>query len=333
MKTLPGKSYRVIALIGLIIIILITSACKSGRKNQAGLKIAVIQYSDSPLSELSYKGIEDGLAGTGLIAGKDYSLKAYNAQGDITTLNLIIDAVINERPGLIFVTSTPTLQVASKKIKDIPVVFSVVADPVLAGAGTSFEEHLPNITGISTLCDVPGMMNLIKAVFPEIKKIGTIFSPGETNSVRNMEDLKKHSEQEGIELITVPVNSSAETMDAANALVAKQPELVCQIVDNLTSGSISGIIKVCQEHNMPVFGFVSDQAEKGAVAVVSRDYYQAGLDAVRLAKKIIDGARPADIPFEYVSKTNLLINPGAASRYNITIPQDVLNRENIIIVK
>ena len=82
-----------------------------------------------------------------------------------------------------------------------------------------------------------------------------------------------------------------------------------------------------------MFGFVSDQAEKGAVLVVSRDYIQAGVDAARLAKKIIDGASPMDIPFELVSKTTVLINRSAAIRYGISIPTELLSKDNVIDVQ
>lgn len=311
---------------------LLVNNCSTSQKSSV-FKIVLVQYNDSPLSELSQEGIKEGLKQSGLTEGTDYSLKVYNAQGDISTLNLIFDGVINEKPGLVFVTSTPTLQVAVKKIRDIPVVFSVVADPVLAGAGKSFEEHLPNVTGISTMGDYSGMIDLIKLIIPEAKKIGTIFTPGEINSVRNMEDLKKNAESAGIELVSVPVTSSAETADAAMSLIAKQPSIVCQIVDNLTSVSIASILKVCSDKNIPVFGFVSDQAEKGAVVVLSRDYKQAGIDAVRLAKKIMDGSEPSLLPFEFVSKTNIIINQDAAAKYVINIPPEILTRENVILLK
>jgi ABC-type uncharacterized transport system substrate-binding protein len=330
MKTTQVKGWSSILTSVCAFIIILASGCHFSSKPSAGIRIDLIQYNDSPLSELSRKGIEDGLAAAGMIEGKDFSLKVYNAQGDISTLNMLFDSAINDKPQLIFVTSTPTLQVAVKKVKNIPVVFTVVADPVLAGAGDSFSSHKQNITGISTLSDVAGMMRLLKSIVPGVKKIGTIYTPAEINSVRNMEDLKKHSEEEGIELITVPVTSSSEVMNAAMSLCEKQPEIVCQIVDNLTSGSISGVVKVCRDHKIPIFGFVSDQAEKGAVAVVSRDYHQAGLDAAILAKKILDGKSPAELPFEYVSKTNILINTVAAQRYNITVPADVLKGENVL---
>ncbi len=324
------KILVIIAVIASVILLIDKNRNKSETLKK---RFVLIQYNDSPLSELSMQGIIDGLQTNGLVRDKDYELKVSNAQGDIATLNLMVDAVVNDKPNLVFITSTPPLQAAAQKIKTIPVVFTVVADPIVAGAGKSFQDHLPNVTGISTLGDYEGMVKWVTKVLPSARVIGTIFSPGESNSVKNMSELKKYAELAGIKLITVPVNSSQEITDAALALASKQPDVICQIVDNLTSASSATIIKIAKDNKIPVFGFVSDQSAKGAVLVVSRDYHQAGVDAVRLALRIINGENPAQIPFEFVSKTNILLNPAAAATYGISFPAELYGLKDVIITK
>ena len=312
---------------------LILAIEKPARKPEVKkLHFALLQYNDSPLSELSMQGIYDGLASAGYVKGRDYEMTVSNAQGDITTLNLITDAALTANPDLIFATSTPTLQAAVKKITARPVVFTVVADPVLAGAGTSFASHLPNITGISTLGDYGGMAGWVHRLLPKIRRAGTLFSPGELNSVKNMNELKSQLEKVGVELLSVPVSRSDEVPDALLTLISEKPDVICQIVDNLTSASSAAIIHTAKEHGVPVFGFVSDQAKDGAVLVVSRDYHQAGVDAVRLAVKILNGSSPARIPFEYVSRTNILINPKAAADFRIKLPDSLSRSREVTII-
>lgn len=328
------KLILIVVLLGAIVTALLFTSNKEEKVVQSSKKkLALIQYNDSPLSELSQEGIIEGLTQIGLTRDVDYDLKISNAQGDIATLNIIVDMVCNEHPDLVFVTSTPTLQVASKKIKDIPLIFTVVADPIVAGVGNSFTDHLPNITGISTLGDYPGMVEKLKQVAPQARTVGTLFSPGESNSVKNMNEMKKYVEAAGLKMITVPINSSAEVADAAMALAGAHPDIICQIIDNITSAAFIGIARVAQNSKIPLFGFVSDQAEKGAVLVVSRNYKQAGIDAVMLAKKVFDGTSPADIPFEFVSKTDVFINTEAAAFYGITLPNELLNSSDVIKVK
>jgi ABC-type uncharacterized transport system substrate-binding protein len=333
MKSITKLLLILLLIAGVVVILLLTKKADNNERSIQKKKLVLIQYNDSPLSELSQEGIIEGLSQIGMTRGVDYDIKISNAQGDIATLNMMVDMVYNDRPDLIFVTSTPTLQVASKKIKDIPIIFTVVADPVVAGVGTSFTEHLPNITGISTLGDYEGMVRWVKMILPETRTIGTLYSPGEVNSVKNMSDMKKYVELAGLQLITVPVNSSAEVADATMALAGNRPDVICQIIDNITAAAFSGIAKVVQNSKIPLFGFVSDQAEKGAILVVSRNYKQAGIDAAMLAKKVFDGTNPSDIPIEFVSKTDVFINTQAAAFYNVTLPDDLLTTPGVIQVK
>lgn len=295
------------------------------------LKLALIQYSDAPISEQTLEGILSGLEENGLVKNTDYDMDISNAQGDVGTLNSIFDAVKSTKYDLIFVSSTPTLQVAIRKIADTPVVFTTVADPVKSGAGTDFENHLVNITGISTTGAYPEMADLVKKILPGTKVIGTLYSPGEANSVVNRDALEKTAVSQGLRLISVPVNSSSETTDAALSLCSQNIEIVVQIVDNLTSASFSSILKVATKAKIPVFGFVDSQVTDGAIAAVSRDYVQAGKDAVRLAVRIFRGENPKDIPFEHVSKTNVVINKLAATNAGISIPAEILEKADKII--
>ena len=324
------KTLLIIAVIAAVILVIdrTTTRDEPGKRH-----FALVQYNDSPLSELSMQGIVDGLTQAGYVKGKNYEMAVSNAQGDIASLNMMIDGVVNDHPDLVFITSTPTLQSAIQKIKNIPVVFTVVADPVLAGAGKSFTEHLPNVTGISTLGDYHGMIQWVKTVLPRARVIGTLFSPGESNSVKNMSELEKYAAAGGLKLITVPVNSSQDISDACLSLCSRHPDVICQVVDNLTSASAATIIKLAKQQKIPVFGFVSDQSEKGAVLVVSRDYHQAGVDAARLAKRILGGESPSSIPFEFVSSTTLLVNPAAAASFGITLPESVYKTNNVVVTK
>jgi putative ABC transport system substrate-binding protein len=257
-------------------------------------------------------------------------LKIFNAQGDVSTLNSISEIIANENWDIIFAASTPTIQTFSKKISDKPIVFTNVGDPLKAGLGESFQKHLPNITGISTMSDFDGLIDLVIAALPGIKTIGTVFTPGEINSVAYSEALKRSAEKRGLSLIAVPANNASEVADASKAITSRGIEAFTQISDNLTGSCYASIIKEAYNTRIPYFGFVSDQTNKGAIATVSRDYYSAGADAVKMAVQILNGKSPADIPFQYVSKTSIQINKDALKYFGVKIPQRFFPDENNI---
>lgn len=283
-------------------------------------RFCLAHYVDSPNSEDAEHGIRDELKKSGLIEGRDFTLKVFNAQGDISTLNSITEAISAEKWDLVFVTSTPSTQAIARKVTNSPIVFTMVGDPIKAGLGKSFTDHQSNITGVSTMSDFKGMVSLVKESMPGIQIIGTIYTPGEVNSVAYKEALEKAAEQGGLKLIAVPANSATEVVDAARSIANRKIQAFTQISDNLTASSGSSIMKVAYDNRIPYFAFIGKQVKDGAVAAIASDYYYAGVDAVMLAKQVLSGVPVKDIPFMNVSKSVVDVNREAARYFGITIP-------------
>lgn len=284
-------------------------------------KFCLAHYVDSPNSEDAEEGIRDELKNAGLVEGTDFSLKVYNAQGDISTLNSIAEAISSGNWDLVFTTSTPTIQAISSKVSNIPIVFTNVGDPVRAGLGESFVDHRSNLTGISTMSDFEGLVKLVKESIPEVKTIGTVYTPGEVNSVAYKEELEKEAKKNGLNLIAVPANTVTEVGDAALSLANRKIQAFTQISDNLTASSGSSILKIAYNSKIPYFAFIGKQVEQGAVAAIARDYYFAGVDAVTMAKEILEGKSPKDIPFRYIKKSTISVNVDAIKYFDINVPE------------
>ena len=286
-------------------------------------KIGMVHYVDSPNSEECERGVRKALQDKHLREGVDFTLKVYNAEGDVSTLNSIAGALGNEAWDLVFAISTNTIQLLAKKLTHTKIVFTNVGDPVLAGLGKSMEDHLPNICGISTMSDFDGLMKLVHYLHPGMKRAGTVFTPSEVNSVSFKDHLAEACRRQGIVLIAMPANTATEVLDAANTLVAQRVDVFCQISDNLTGSSCSAILKVSRDRKVPYYGFVTQQMKQGALAVGGRDYYQAGYESGQMGIRVLSGIAPAQIPFRVVGKTDYLINPEMARFYNVSVPDQV----------
>lgn len=289
--------------------------------------LQVLHFAESTMVEEAMEGLRAELPRTGLVEGRDYELTVRNAQGEMSNLVSLLDAALATRPEVLLVTSTPTLQAALKRVKGVPIVFSIVANPVLAGAGTSFAEHAPNVTGISTESDFAGMARVVRECLPRARRVGTLFNPGETNSVFNRDGTARALAAVGIELVSVATSTPAEVPDAALALAGRGLDAICQVNGNLHDSGFSGIAQAARKAKLPLFAFTSAQALSGGAAVaVARDYVQAGADQARLAARLLRGESPASIPFELVSRTSLVVNPEAAAALGMTIPPALLAR-------
>ncbi len=300
---------------------------KSVTKTAEPFRLSLVHYSDTEFAERCHEGLIDGIENAGLLKDKDYHLKVYNAQGDMSTLSGIMTSVKSEKPDLLMVISTPSLQAALRQVGDATrIVFTGVGDAVKAGAGKSETDHLPFVTGITTRSPFEGMARIIKETMPQTKAVGTLFTPAEINSVLYKGWFEEALAQQGITLVTVPVTSSADIPQAAAELSRKDIQLVCQVVDNLTRPGFALIARKAAENNMPVFVFDSDQMRDGGTLCLARDYYDAGLEAAEKVIQVLQGISPSAIPFNNTKSEKLIINPALARQYQLNISQEMWNK-------
>jgi ABC-type uncharacterized transport system substrate-binding protein len=300
-------------------------------KRQASLNrkwnLQVVELNNVLDVEETEQGLMQGLNEAKLTAGKDYDIKIRNAQGDMATVNGLLDAAISSGADMLITMSTPTLQAAMQRSHGkVPVVFTYVASAIAAGAGKSDQDHLPFVTGVTIVAPFEEMMKLIKEVLPSARRIGTLFVPAEVNMVYAKDEMIKAATKAGMEVVPMGVSSSSEVPDATLALLGRGVDLICQIPGNLTAASFSGIADAATRRKVPVFAFQNAQAQEGAQVVLGRNYQEAGVATAAMAARIMRGEKPAEIPFTPLTNTTLIVNPGAARAISLTLPPALLKR-------
>ena len=288
------------------------------------LELRLVMYSDTQFAEECRDGLLDGLKKGGLVEGRDFNVRVYNAQADMSTLSSIMTAIKSRRPDLLMVISTPSLQAALRLAgKETKIVFTGVGDGVRAGAGTSETDHLPNVTGITTRSPFRRMARTIHETLPGVKAVGTLFTPAEINSVLYKDWFAKALKDYGIRLEAVPVTSSPETSQASDILCRKQIQAVAQIVDNTTRPGFAQIARRARNNGLPVYVFDSSQMKDGGVICLARDYYDAGLEGAEKALRVLSGENPGTIPFNNTQSEKVLLNADLAEQYKLTITPEL----------
>ncbi len=294
-------------------------------------QLSMLAFTDSPTTEEVEKGVLDGLREAGLVESRDYVLRRLNAQGDMATANSLVDVVVTRNSDLLITISTPILQASVTRAGRRPIVFSLVANPILAGAGRSNEDHLPHVTGVFVVSPFDDMMSVVRQCLPEVKVIGTLFAPAEVNSVFYKDLLLEAAKQAGIEVELVGVNVTSEVSDAALSLSSRNIDALVQISDNMSSQTFVAIAEAANRFKLPVFTFNTTQAEQGAAVVVARDYYDGGWDSALLAARVMRGEDPATIPFQPIRTTRVIVNLRAAAVSGLRIPPALLERADKVI--
>ncbi len=291
-------------------------------------KVYLIQYNDVLDVKESERGVREGLREAGLEEGRDYTTRLLNAQGDMATVSALIDAAVTGGADLLITFSTPTLQAAIQRGQSLPIVFTYVANGLVAGAGRSETDHLPNVTGVNLAPASEEMLVLIRTWFPGIRRVGTLFVPSEVNMVYLLDQFTRTAKKHGIEVVALPVSTATDVPDAAAALTSRHIDAICQIPGNLTASAFGSINHAAIGAGLPVFAFQRQQAADGALIVLARDYEESGRESGALAARVMRGENPAQIPLEWFSKTSLVVNRDAARELGIELPAELVRAAN-----
>jgi ABC-type uncharacterized transport system substrate-binding protein len=244
----------------------------------------------------------------------------------MATLGTLFDSAKTAGTDIYAVYGTPTLQSAIRKVQDTPVVFTVVADPFVAGAGRTDTEHLPNVTGVYTQGPYREMAELLREHFPNIKRVGTLFCPAEANSVANKDVFVREATRCGLTVETMAANGPSELPDAAMALCGRQIDAVVQVIDNLSAAGFPTIARAGAQARLPVFACQGGAVKEGAMLALARDYYDAGRETALKAAQVMRGESPARIPFSPPTKLEMLVNLKNAGESRLVIPEVLLRQ-------
>jgi len=331
------KNSRVLVSIICLVAILVAASsimtgCMPGQQEEV-YKIGITQIVTHPALDANRDGFISRLAEEGFIEGENVEYDVQNAEGDMTVAASIAQKFVSDKADLILSIATPTSQAAVNAVEgtDIKIVFGSVTDPVEAGLVDSWDKPGGNVTGISDWADVGSQIQLIMDISPNVKKLGTIYNAGEVNSVVQIDELKKVAPSLGIDqIVEATVATSADVLAATQSLVGRV-DAIWVPTDNAVVSAFESAVKVCEDNQIPLFAADVATVERGAIGTPGIDYYQLGIECGDVAARILKGTSPADIPVKKVAMTDLYVNPSAAERMGITIPQSVLDSATDIV--
>jgi len=278
-------------------------------------KIGVTVIVEHPALQADQKGFEKALEEAGVQVAYDYQ----NAQGEMPNAQAIAQKFASEKIDLVHAIATPTAQAAVKVIKNIPVVYSSVTDPVDAGLVKTMGADGRNVTGVSDAWPIDRQIGLYHEMAPKAKKWGTIYNAGDANSVKSIGWTRTAMKKRGLELVEVTISGSSEVYTAAQSLVGRV-DAIYITSDNMVASAFGSVAKVCSTNKIPLFAGNTDQVELGAIAALGFNYFEVGYSAGKKAAQILkDGKKPGDIPSGLAEKLDLYLSLKNAEKQGFKI--------------
>jgi putative tryptophan/tyrosine transport system substrate-binding protein len=322
---------------GLLATTLMVSACGGGSGSTEGgggesaepVEIGITQIVSHPSLDAAREGFKRAFEENGYAEGEGVVFDEQNAQGDQGTATSIAAAFKSDAKDLVLAIATPTAQAAAQSITDIPIMITAVTDPVSAGLADSLEAPGGNVTGTSDLNPVDQQLALVKELVPDAKTVGIVYSSGEVNSEVQVDLAKTAAEELGLEIKEATVTNASEVQQAARSL--SDVDAFYVPTDNAVVSSLASLIGVAEAEGIPVIASDAASVEGGAVVTDGINYEELGYQTGLMAIKVLEGADPASMPIETATELELVVNPAAAERMGIEIPEEMLDSADRVI--
>ncbi|MFC1591357.1 ABC transporter substrate binding protein [Thermodesulfobacteriota bacterium] len=320
------------ALLGVLILAALAFSVYTREQQAPGgaakkVTIGFLQVSDNGLLNITRDSFVREMQRLGYRQGENCTILLENANGDLPTVNTILDKFIQENVDIVVPVSTACTQAAINKIKDRPVVFATVANPFIIGAGKTETQHRPNVTGVYGWAPMDKTMAIVRELIPGRITVGAIWDPAHANSVFNVENLQKAVRGcRDVSFAGATVTSSSEVYQAALSLVQKDIDAFVLSPDNIVYSAFESVVKAARARKIPVFISDVERLADGALGALGYDYSISGIQAARLVDRVLRGESPGQIPFERYSKLTFGLNLEAARELGITVPPAMLGR-------
>ncbi|MDR1390172.1 MAG: ABC transporter substrate-binding protein [Treponema sp.] len=276
--------------------------------------------------------IENGVLDALVMRGYNVDADLQSANGDVNTAAQIANKFKSDGVAVAVGIATPAAQALANAIKDIPVVFSGVTDPVGARLVSSLDRGEGNVTGLSDAIPTAEHIAMFQRI-AGIKTLGYIYTSSEENSVSALALVEDACQKYGITLVSQSINTSVDLRQAAQAIV-NRVDGVYLTTDNTVFSALPALVEVFGGAKKPVFsGDVTGAMNGGCTIAWGFNYYKAGLATGNIVADILEGKSPADIPVKFLTdpgETDLLFDLDSADACGITIPDDLLDQANYI---
>ena len=265
--------------------------------------------------------VEQGIMEVIKAAKPDIKFDQQNSNGDMGTAAQIAQRFKDTKVDIAVGIATPTAQALVNQLKDIPVVYSVVTDPVAAGLVESMDKGGANVTGTSDMTPVIVQLDLLKSMKP-IRRMGHIYSSGEANSVVLAKLVKDWCAAQGLEYVEATLTNSSEVKSALLSIADRIDALYIGN-DNTVFSALSAVSEVTQSKKIPLMSADPSSAETIPVlAALGHDYYELGKATGRIVLRLLAGEKTSDIP-AYL--------PTDAADYRLVLNEDVAKAIGVVL--
>jgi len=322
---------ELIALLGGMVALSLPGAVRGQQRTKRliGLLGAASPSSGAP----QYEAWVGGLRELGYVEGRDYDIAAKWAFGVAERLPALAEELVQFKPDVIIAAPTPAVVALRNKTASIPIVSFMLADEVRLGLVTSDARPGGNVTGLSMRLDgmVGKQLELATELVPAAKITGVLLNPASADAANQLAEAKAASGTLKLSLVLVEARSPSDIRAAFQQFRDGGAQVVVVLYDALFFQERKRIADAAIAGGLPVMYAARDHVTDGGLSSYGISLRENARRLAAYIDKIFKGAAPSDLPVEFPTKLELVINLKSANALGLTVPPPLLARADEVI--
>ncbi len=298
---------------------------------KANARVGYLEFVKAADGERLYREFVEGLASHGYVEGRNLRIVRRSADARNERLRNLAPELAAAKVDVILATSPEAARSAKVGAPGISTVFVIAADPVLEGLVTNLSRPQGSLTGLVTRGEdlTAKRLQLLKEAFPATRTVAIVGSNLSLSRVAFDEPARRLA----LAILPFPVHQFEDYRDAAAAIARSAADAVLVVEDADAVTNMGAFSRLMMATRKPVM-FNADVFIEGegwglmAYGVSLRQQYRRAAD---LAARLLEGAKPSELPVEFPTRYELVVNLRAAEEYAIVLPREFRARADRVI--
>jgi putative ABC transport system substrate-binding protein len=306
---------------------LVARAQVSTKRPLIAVLTAITKEGNSPLA-----AFERGMRELGYVDGQNMDIEYRFAEGRLERFPMLAEELLRLSPNVIVATVTPAAVAARALTQTIPIVCPLLADPIRFGLIASEARPGGNVTGVSFRTEglTGKQVELALQMIPDVVKIGFLVNVA-SGVIIDRQELEATCEKLVIKAVPAEVRAPNDLDAAFQALANDHVQALIVLVDGMLFSQREKIAALAASVRLPaIYGF-RDHVDAGGLVSYGVNLSENFHRAATYVNKILRGAKPGDLPVEFPTKLELIVNKKAAKALGLNIPPAVLVRADEVI--
>ena len=273
------------------------------------------------------------LARQGRVVGENVEIEKRSAQANYDRLPTLMSELLAAKVDVVAAVGYPVALAAKQATRTVPIVTVNTGDPVKTGLAASLSRPGGNITGISDVAAelAPKRLQFLKELAPDLKRVAMLWNASDLGMSLRYQSSAAVAQELGVTVQSLGVREPDDFKDAFAAMERDRPDGILMVSDTLMILNYQRVFDFAAAHRIPAIYEDAKYPRDGGLMAYGPVGSEIAERAASLVLRILNGAKPADLPIEQPTRFELVINLKSAKALGLTVPQSLLARADEVI--